>query len=121
MPLAPLCVKLHDPSAGLTDLLTLGGRVLTGMEWALRRSLQNEPANLPGVHPDNKTKMTDTPTAERSLQALADVSLTIIQQAAGEGIRRRLTPLSGVQETILQCLGLGTSLYRQLEIQGIGN
>jgi hypothetical protein len=26
-----------------------------------------------------------------------------------------------VQETILQCLGLGTALYRQLEIQGIGN
>ena len=59
--------------------------------------------------------------AERILQAFADVSLTIIKQAAGEGILRRLTPLSGVQETILQCLGLGTSLYRQLEIQGIGN
>jgi hypothetical protein len=85
------------------------------MEFTLRQSLQNDHAKLPGLHPENKTKMTDTPTAERSLKAFADVSLTIIKQATGEGILRRLTPLSGVQETILQCLGLGTSLYRQLE------
>jgi hypothetical protein len=29
--------------------------------------------------------------------------------------------LSGVQEDILQRLGLGASLYRQLEIQDTGN
>jgi len=39
----------------------------------------------------------------------------------GEEILRRLTPLSGVQEDILQRLGLGTSLYGQLEIQEMGN
>ena len=33
----------------------------------------------------------------------------------------RLTPLSGVQEDILQRLGLGTALYRQLEIQEMAN
>jgi hypothetical protein len=87
------------------------------MEFVLRRSLQNDQVQLPGLHPENKQKMTDKPTAERILKAFADVSLTIIQQAAGEDILRRLTPLSGVQETILQCLGLGTHLYRQLEIQ----
>jgi len=119
--IAPLFVKLNDQIEGLTYLLTLGVRVLTVMEFALRRSLQNDHATLPGLHPENKTKMTDTPTAERILKAFSDVSLTIIKQAAGEDILRRLTPLSGVQETILQCLGLGTSLYRQLEIQGIGN
>ena len=119
--IAPLFVKLNNQIEGLTYLLTLGVRVLTVMEFALRRSLQNDHAKLPGLHPENKTKMTDTPTAERILQAFSDVSLTIIKQAAGEDILRRLTPLSGVQETILQCLGLDTSLYRQLEIQGIGN
>ena len=121
MQIAPLFVKLNDQIEGLTSLRTLGVRVLTVMEFALRRSLQNDHAKLPGLHPENKTKMTDTPTAERILQAFADVSLTIIKQASGEDILRRLTPLSGVQETILQCLGLGTSLYRQLEIQGIGH
>ena len=65
--------------------------------------------------------MTDKPTTERLLKAFAGVSLTIIQHAAGEEILRRLTPLSGVQEDILQRLGLGTSLYRQLEIHDMGN
>jgi hypothetical protein len=49
------------------------------------------------------------------------MSLTIIQNAAGEDILRRLTPLSGLQKDILQWLGLGAALYGQLEIQTIGN
>ena len=64
--------------------------------------------------------MTDTPTAERILQAFAAMSLTIIKNADGEDILRRLTPLSGLQEDILQRLGLGVALYGQLEIQAIG-
>ena len=119
--IAPLFVKLNDQIEGLTYLLTLGVRVLTVMEFVLRRSLQNDHAKLPGLHPENKTKMTDTPTAERLLKAFADVSLTIIQNATGEDILRRLTPLSGLQEDILQRLGLGASLYGQLEIQEMGN
>jgi hypothetical protein len=68
-----------------------------------------------------KPKRTAKPTAERILKAFADVSLTIIKQAAGEEILRRLTPLSAVQEAILQRLGLGAALYRQFEIQEMGN
>ena len=119
--IAPLFVTRDDQIEGLTYLLTLGVRVLTVMEFALRRSLQNDHTQLSGLPPENKSKMTDTPTAERILQAFSDISLTIIKQATGEDILRRLTPLSGVQETILQWLGLETSLYRQLEIQDIGN
>jgi transposase len=119
--IAPLFVKRNEQIEGLTYLLTLGVRVLTVTEFVLRRSLETEQASLPGLHPENKHKMTDKPTAERILKAFSDVSLTIIKHAAGEDILRRLTPLSGVQEDILQRLGLGTALYRQLEIQEIGN
>jgi hypothetical protein len=65
--------------------------------------------------------MTDKPTAERILKAFADVSLTLIKTAAGEDILRRLTPVSGLQEDILQRQGFGTALYRQLEMQNISN
>jgi transposase len=119
--IAPLFVKLNDQIEGLTYLLTLGVRVLTVTECVRRRSLEKEQAKLPGLHPENKQKMTDTPTAERLLKAFADVSLTIIQHATGEDILRRLTPLSGWQEDILQRLGVGAALYEQLEIQKIGN
>ena len=119
--IAPLFVKRNEQIEGLTYLLTLGVRVLTVMEFVLRRSLEQEQATLPGLHPENKQKMADKPTAERLLQAFTDVSLTIITHAAGEEILRRLTPLSRVQEAILQRLGLGTNLYRQLEIQNMEN
>jgi transposase len=119
--IAPLFVKLNDQIEGLTYLLTLGVRVLTVMEFVLRRSLQTDHTTLPGLHPENKTRTTDKPTAERILKAFADISLTIIKHATGEVILRRLTPLSELQEDILQRLGLGASLYRQLEIQEMGN
>jgi transposase len=119
--IAPLFVKLNEQIEGLTYLLTLGVRVLTVTEFVLRRSLEQDQARLPGLHPENKHKMTDKPTAERILKAFAGVSLTIIKNAAGEDILRRLTPLAALQEDILQRLGLGASLYGQLEIQEMGN
>lgn len=75
----------------------------------------------PGLHPENKRKMTGTPTAERLLQAFAGMSLTIRAYAAGEEILQRITLWLGVQEAILPRLGLGTHLYRQLERQNIGS
>jgi transposase len=119
--IAPLFVKLNEQIEGLTYLLTLGVRVLTVTEFVLRRSLEKDQARLPGLHPENKQKMTDKPTAERILKAFADISLTIIKDAAGEDILRRLTPLSALQEDILQRLGFGASLYEQLEMQAIGH
>jgi transposase len=118
--IAPLFVKLNEQIEGLTYLLTLGVRVLTVTEFVLRRSLEAEQARLPGLHPENKQKKTDKPTAERLLEAFAGISLTIIKNAAGEEILRWLPPLSGVQEDILQRLGLAATVYRQLEIQVIG-
>src|SRR5438132_10226974 len=115
--IAPLFVKRNEQIEGLTYLLTLGVRVLTVLEFVLRRSLESEHAKLPGLHPENKHKMADKPTAERILQAFRNISLTIIKNGAGEEILRRLTPLSGGQEAILQRLGLGANIYQQLEIQ----
>jgi len=117
--IAPLFVTRNEQIEGLTYLLTLGVRVLTVLEFVLRRSLEQDQAKLPSLHPENKQKRTDTPTAERTLNAFLGISLTIIKHAAGEGILWRLTPLSGVQEAILQRLGLGTNLYRQLEMQNM--
>jgi transposase len=67
VPIAPLFVKRNAHIEGLTYLLTLGVRVLPVMEFVLRQSLQHDQAPLPGLHPENKAKMTDKPTAERIL------------------------------------------------------
>ena len=73
------------------------------------------------MHPENKHKRTDTPTAARILKTYTGVSLTMIKHATGAAILRRLTPLSAVQKDILQRLGLGASLYEQLEMQEMRN
>ena len=119
--IAPLWVKRDDQIQGLTYLLTLGVRVLTVMEFTLRRSLRKDNTALPGLHPENRQKSTNKPTAERLLRAFSQLSLTLIQDAAGNEIRRWLTPLSAVQQEILQRLGLDASLYQQLEIQNSAN
>lgn len=119
--IAPLFVSRDDQVQGLTHLLMLGVRVLTLMEFIVRRSLQQDQAELAELHPENRHKGTDTPTAERLLKAFSGVSLTIMKDAAGREVRRWLTPLSSVQQGILQRLGLDVSLYRQLEIRNTGN
>ena len=48
--IAPMFVTLNAQIEGLTHLLTLGVRVLTVMEFVLRRSLENAGATLPGLH-----------------------------------------------------------------------
>ena len=107
---APLLVKRDDPIQGRTYLLTWGVRVVTVLECVLRRSLENDQATLPGLHPENHHTRTDTPTAERLLKACSAVSRTILKTAAGEDILQRLTPLSEWPQDILQRLGLDMSL-----------
>jgi transposase len=116
LPIAPMFVSREDQIQGLTYLLTLGVRVLTVMEFTLRRSLQKDQATLPGLHPENRHKGSDKPTAERVLKAFSKVTLTIIKDTAGREVGRWLTPLSSVQQDILRRLGLEASLYQQLEI-----
>ncbi|MFO1433919.1 MAG: hypothetical protein U1F76_28115 [Candidatus Competibacteraceae bacterium] len=94
-------VKRDDQIHGLTYLLTLGVRVLTVMEFILRRSLQQDQATLSGLHRENRHKQTNKPTAERVLKAFGKISPTILKDAAGHEIRRWLTPLSAVQQDIL--------------------
>ena len=113
--IAPIFVKRNEQITGLTYLLTLGVRILTLLEFVVRRSLHQEAAQLPILHLENHQKTTDKPTAERLLKAFSNLSLTIIKNRAGE-IRRHLTPLSDLQLEILTRLDIDKSLYLNLEI-----
>jgi transposase len=112
--LAPMYVKEPDQVKGLNHLLTLGVRVLTLIEFVVRRSLEREQKALPGLHPENNRKTTDRPTSERLLKAFEGITLTIIH--VKDHIIRHLTPLSDLQKEILKRLGLDDVLYQNLEI-----
>ncbi len=110
--IAPLFVKRDDQVSGMTHLLSLALRVLTLMEFVVRRSLHQQGATLAGLYKDNPRRATATPTAERLLQAFVPITLTQVQLP--HQTIRHVTPLTPVQEQILRLLGLPADLYAAL-------
>ncbi|MCP4651973.1 MAG: IS1634 family transposase [Candidatus Omnitrophica bacterium] len=112
--ISPLYVKNDDQIIGLTNLLILGTTASTLLEFVVRRSLEKDKAGLPDLHPENKIKKTNKPTAERILKAFSGIYLNIIKTPGGNDIIK-LTALSELQKEILQRSGLDENVYLQLE------
>ncbi len=113
--IAPMFVKRDDQVTGLTHLLSVALRVLTLLEFVVRRSLQQQRATLAGLYKDNPRRATATPTAERLLQAFVPITLTQVQLP--DQTIRHVTPLTPVQEQILRLLGFPADLYAGLARQ----
>src|SRR3989441_5591485 len=114
--IAPLFVQRDDQVVGLTRLLSVAVRILTLMEFVVRRSLKQQEATLVGLYKDQPRKAIATPTAERLLQAFVPITLT--QVPLSEQVVRHVTPLTPVQQHLLALLGLPCDLYTSLA-QGI--
>lgn len=110
--IAPMFVKRDDQIVGLTNLLSIAVRLLTLIEFVVRRALEREKAQLTGLHKENPKKATDKPTANRLLQAFSNITLTIIQSP--DRAVRHITPLTPLQERILSLLGLSADIYHSL-------
>jgi transposase len=110
--IAPLFVKRDAQVSGLTHLLSFALRVLTLMEFVVRRCLKQQEATLAGLYKDIPRRATATPTAERLLHAFVPITLTQVQ-LPGQLIRH-VTPLTPVQEQILRLLGFPADLYAAL-------
>jgi transposase len=110
--LTPMYLERDDHATGLIRLLSIGLRVLTLLEFEVRRRLAMAKTALAGLYVGNPKRATPRPTAERLLEAFRGLTLTIIR----EGRRRRyhLTPLSRVQRRILALLNLPGDIYMRL-------
>jgi hypothetical protein len=60
--------------------LSIGLRVLTLLECVARRQLTAEGAKLAGLYAGNVKRETARPTAERLLEALQGVTLTLVER-----------------------------------------
>jgi hypothetical protein len=87
-------------------------RVLTLVEFVVRRQLASEEATLAGLYAGNAKRETARPTAERLLEAFQDVTLTVIEGA--NQVYRHLTVLRPLQERILELLGFSSRVYTRL-------
>lgn len=110
--LTPMYLERTDHVTGLIRLLSIGLRVLTVLEFAVRRRLEAERATLVGLYTGNPQRATTQPTAERLLEAFQDLTLTIIHE--GGRTRRHLTPLSPLQQRILSLLDFTPFIYLRL-------
>ena len=112
--IAPFFVKREDQVEGITHLLMIGVRVITLVEFVVRRSLARSDEKLVGLHLGNPRKAMSNPTCEKLLNAFSKITLTIIETE--DSVIRHLTPLSQLQREILKHLGVSASIYENLEV-----
>jgi transposase len=110
--LTPMYVQRDDHATGLIRLLSIALRVLTLLEFVVRRELKAEGTKLAGLYAGNAKRDTARPTAERLLEAFQDITLTIIKTA--EQTVGHVTALKPLQQRILELLGFSAELYTAL-------
>ena len=110
--LSPMYVERPDHATGLIRLLTIALRVLTLLEFVVRRTLAQEEEVLIGLYAGNPKRATARPTTERLLEAFRSITLTILIEP--DRIRRHLTTLSPLQQRILALLDFSPTIYTNL-------
>ena len=110
--LNPLFVKRDDQVTGLINLLSIAVRMLTLIEFVVRRQLKGNHEQLTGLIENNPKKSIDNPTTERLLKAFDKVTLTIVHLP--DQVIRHVTPLTALQTRILELLGLSPAVYTNL-------
>ena len=111
--LNPLFLKNDDQVAGLTNLLSIAVRMLTLVEFVVRRKLKQNQEKLTGLIENNPKKGIDNPTTERLLRTFRGIYLSTVHLPNQEPLRH-ITRLSNLQIRILELLGLSPIIYSQL-------
>lgn len=110
--LSPMYLQDEGRATGLVRLLSLGVRLLTLLEFSVRRRLSQEDATLTGVYAGNPTRATARPSPQLLLEAFQHITLTVL--TIGHQVHHHLTPLSDVQHRILTLLDLPAATYTRL-------
>jgi transposase len=112
--ITPVYVQRDDHAKGLFHLLTLAARLLALGDHLAKGNLAQEKAELAGIYPGNPKRSTATPTTERMLAAFDNINLTVIP-VAGQ-LHYQITPLTAVQQRILELWELSDALYTQFSV-----
>jgi transposase len=107
-----LRVQSDERATGLIRLLSLGLRLLTLVEFTVRRELAEQGERLAGLYAGNPKRSTSRPAAEALLQAFDNITLSVIN--LGEQVHCHVTPLSALQTKILTLLGFSSTIYDRL-------
>jgi len=117
-PLSALPLYLHHDARirGLMLLLGIALRVLTLMEFVVRRTLQVHNEEVAGLYEGNPRRSTPRPTAEKLLSAFQGI--TLYRHPGNTHLEHEITPLSPLQVRILELMGIPQTIYAGPEPSG---
>jgi len=110
--LSPSYLQREDHVIGLVRLLSIALRILTLLEFVVRRSLANARQELAGLYPGNPKRSTARPTSELILEAFHNVDLATVHLP--DQVVTHTTELSILQQRILELLEFPPDIYRRL-------
>ena len=106
---ASLYLRREDCIRGLLVLLGIALRVLTLVEFVVRRELQAQGEALAGLYEGNPRRKTERPTTERLLRAFEGI--TLYRAQTGGHLVSQVTPLTPLQRRILALMGVPERIY----------
>jgi transposase len=110
--LTPMYLTDETRMEGLVLLLSLALRVLTLVQWTVRRKLNQSGESLCGLYPGQEGRKTRSPSAELLLTAFKDIFLTVV--AVAGHLTALLTPLTTLQLKLLALCDFPADLYQRL-------
>src|SRR5581483_5494041 len=110
--LTPLYLQDEGRIQGLVYLLSLALRVLTLVEWVVRERLRQEGTKVQGVYAGQAGRKTARPSAELLLEAMKTISVSVVE--VNGQIHALLSPLTEVQQRLLELWGLPPDLYEKV-------
>ena len=112
--LTPMYLQDESRMQGLVLLLSLAVRLLTLLEWQVRKNLQDGGQTLKGVYPGQPGRQARRPGAEMLLKVFQGISLSVVE-VAGE-VSLHLTPLTSLQERLLALWDLPADLFHRITL-----
>src|SRR4051812_1107612 len=112
--LTPMYLQEESRIVGLVLLLSLALRLLSVLEWTVRKKLQESGETLKGLYPGQAGRQAKRPSAELLLKAFEGISLAILEVASER--RRQVTPLTSLQQRLLALWDLPPNLFLSLTL-----
>ena len=114
----PIYVQDETRIRGLMLVLGIALRVLTLVEFVVRRNLSKEQEGVAGLYDGNPKRLSKRPTTERIFTAFQN--LTLYCHHLENQVVYQLTPLSALQKQLLALMGVPETIYRPPEPQASG-
>jgi transposase len=112
--LTPMYLQYESRIVGLVLLLSVALRLLSVLEWTVRKKLQESKETLKGLYAGQAGRQARRPSAELLLQAFKGINLAVVETEDQRLVY--VSPLTTLQQKLLELWELPPDLYRRLSL-----